>query len=50
MLLLDFESTGEYAFPLPEWGRVSDEAKDFVSKLLDPFPIRRLTVHEALGE
>mmetsp|Transcript_12657 Transcript_12657/g.20559 ORF Transcript_12657/g.20559 Transcript_12657/m.20559 type:complete len:1601 (+) Transcript_12657:232-5034(+) len=46
--LIAANKSGDYAFMLPEWGRVSDEAKDFVSKLLDPFPTRRLTVHDAL--
>jgi serine/threonine protein kinase len=35
-------------FPSPEWDDISDEAKDFVTQLLNRDPIRRPTAAEAL--
>ena len=35
-------------FAMPEWGSVSEVAKDLVSKLLEPDPTKRLNADEAL--
>lgn len=40
---------GRYSFPNSEWADMSDEAKDFISGLLELNPKKRLTASEALG-
>ena len=35
-------------FGLPEWGGVTETAKDLVTKLLEPDPMKRLNADEAL--
>jgi len=37
-------------FPSPEWDAVSDEAKDFVRKLIEPNSEKRLSAAEALND
>jgi len=39
----------DYDFPEEYWGHISDNAKDFISKLLVADPCRRLTAAEALN-
>jgi hypothetical protein len=39
---------GKFAFPVEEWGCVSEEAKDFVKKLMSKYPRRRPSAKEAL--
>ncbi|CAE7883768.1 CPK2 [Symbiodinium microadriaticum] len=39
---------GQYVFPENRWGRISDDAKNFVSKLLKVDPEVRMTAEEAL--
>eukprot|EP00439_Symbiodinium_sp_Y106_P079257 s723_g17.t4 len=39
---------GQYNFPENRWGRISDDAKSFVSKLLKVDPEVRMTAEEAL--
>mmetsp|Transcript_26456 Transcript_26456/g.54144 ORF Transcript_26456/g.54144 Transcript_26456/m.54144 type:complete len:338 (+) Transcript_26456:73-1086(+) len=39
---------GKFTFPEEEWGSVSDEAKDFVKKLMSKYPRRRPSAREAL--
>jgi len=40
---------GEYSFDSPHWNHVSDIAKDFVKKLLNPNPSQRLSAIDALN-
>jgi len=40
--------SGEYDFPSPYWDQVSSKAKDFISKLLEVDPSKRLTADAAL--
>jgi calcium/calmodulin-dependent protein kinase I len=40
--------TGTFEFHLQYWGNVSDEAKDFITKLLQIDTSKRLTVNQAL--
>ena len=37
---------GKFDFPSPEWDHVSDEAKDFISKLLIVDPEKRYTAKQ----
>jgi len=38
----------DYSFPEPEWGNISDEAKDFIRKLLIKEPGARSTADQCL--
>lgn len=40
--------TADYEFFSPEFDEISDEAKDFISKLLQPDPKNRMTANDAL--
>jgi serine/threonine protein kinase len=40
---------GKFLFPEEEWGSVSEEAKDFVKKLMSKYPRRRPSAAEALA-
>eukprot|EP01064_Diplonema_japonicum_P013373 TRINITY_DN20920_c0_g1_i1.p1 TRINITY_DN20920_c0_g1~~TRINITY_DN20920_c0_g1_i1.p1 ORF type:complete len:349 (+),score=111.85 TRINITY_DN20920_c0_g1_i1:47-1048(+) len=40
---------GDYSFPSPYWDGISDDARDFISKLLVVNPEKRLTPEEALA-
>jgi serine/threonine protein kinase len=40
---------GKFVFPEEEWGSVSEEAKDFVKKLMSKYPRRRPSAAEALA-
>ena len=39
---------GNFDFPDPEWTDVSEEAKDFIKKILIVDPTKRMTAEEAL--
>jgi len=39
---------GKFAFPEEEWSGISDEAKDFVKRLMSKYPRRRPSAKEAL--
>lgn len=41
--------TGQYAFPSPEWDRVSDAAKDVIRGLLKTDPTERLTIDQVMA-
>ncbi|VDO24763.1 unnamed protein product [Onchocerca flexuosa] len=41
--------TGKYAFPSPEWDRVSEAAKDLIRKLLRTDPSERFTIEQAMN-
>jgi calcium-dependent protein kinase len=45
---LHLVQSGDLEFPSPEWDDISDEAKDFIRKLLDRDPDRRPTAAQAL--
>lgn len=38
----------DYSFPVEEWGQVSDQAKDLISKLLVKDVDKRLTIEQAM--
>ena len=40
---------GKFTFPEEEWGEISDEAHDFVRKLMCKYPRRRPSAKEALA-
>jgi serine/threonine protein kinase len=40
---------GKFVFPDEEWSSISDEAKDFVKKLMSKYPRRRPSAAEALA-
>jgi len=46
--LFDNIMSGNYDFPDPEWTDVSEEAKDFIKKILVVNPAKRMTAEEAL--
>lgn len=39
---------GFFDFPSPEWDNISDDAKDFISKLLQKDPAARMTASESI--
>ncbi|CAG9534211.1 unnamed protein product [Cercopithifilaria johnstoni] len=41
--------TGKYAFPSPEWDRVSEAAKDLIRKLLRTDPSERFTIEQTMN-
>ncbi|VDN17030.1 unnamed protein product [Gongylonema pulchrum] len=41
--------SGKYAFPSPEWDRVSEAAKDLIRKLLRTDPSERYTIEETMN-
>uniref|UniRef100_A0A1I8ETB5 non-specific serine/threonine protein kinase n=2 Tax=Wuchereria bancrofti TaxID=6293 RepID=A0A1I8ETB5_WUCBA len=41
--------TGKYAFPSPEWDRVSEAAKDLIRKLLRTDPSERFTIEQTMS-
>jgi calcium-dependent protein kinase len=45
---LQLVARGSLEFPSPEWDDISEEARDFVTKLLDRDPIQRPSADEAL--
>lgn len=47
-VIVDLIMRGDYNFNAPTWGKVSDDAKDFVSKLLIVDPKKRMTAEMAL--
>lgn len=47
--LIDLIKAGRYTFEGPVWEKISDNAKDLVSKLLQMEPGKRATVHMALA-
>jgi mitogen-activated protein kinase-activated protein kinase 2 len=40
--------TGQYAFPSPEWDRVSAAAKDLIKSLLKTDPTERYTIDQVM--
>ena len=40
--------TGHYTFPEAEWGKVSLQAKDLISRLLDRHPRTRISAEQAI--
>lgn len=47
-VLLTQIKSGKYSFPSPYWDLVSDQAKDFITKMLVVNPEKRLSVEECL--
>jgi serine/threonine protein kinase len=45
--IINLTINGRLEFDLPCWQSVSSEAKDFISKLLDKNPVKRLTLGQA---
>lgn len=41
--------SGEFDFPEPYWGKISDSAKDLIRKLLVVDPIKRFTAEQTLN-
>jgi calcium/calmodulin-dependent protein kinase I len=41
--------SGNFSFPAPYWSNISNEAKDFISKLLCVDPVKRMTCEQALA-
>lgn len=41
--------TCDYEFPEEHWGYISDDAKDFIARLLHPDPNKRMTPEQALA-
>lgn len=46
--VLELTSKGEFRFFSPEWDEVSTEAKDFITKLIQVNPSKRMSASEAL--
>ena len=42
-MILEKVEKGKFDFPSEEWNIITDEAKDFISKLMEIDPIKRLT-------
>jgi serine/threonine protein kinase len=47
--VLDAVRGGRYSFPAVDWGRTSRESRDFVRRLLQKDPRRRMTAREAMA-
>jgi serine/threonine protein kinase len=47
--IIEANKLAVYDFDTPEWNKVSEDAKDFVKRAMNPLPQLRLTVHDALA-
>ena len=47
--VLDAVRGGRYSFPAEDWGRTSRECRDFIRRLLQKDPRRRMTAREAMA-